>query len=75
MRAVANNSTAASWACGWADARARLGLAAVLGAVAGMMAAPTLFLDPTMMLIVLIYAFAAAVLGGSTARSAPSSAG
>ena len=29
-----------------------------------MMAAPTLFLDPTMMLVVLIYAFAAAVLGG-----------
>ena len=40
------------------------GLAAVLGAVAGMMAAPTVFLDPTMMLIILIYAFAAAVLGG-----------
>ena len=36
----------------------------MLGAVAGMMAAPTLFLDLTMMLIVLIYAFAAAVLGG-----------
>jgi branched-chain amino acid transport system permease protein len=40
------------------------GFAAVLGAVAGMMAAPTVFLDPSMMLIVLIYAFAAAVLGG-----------
>ena len=40
------------------------GLAAVLGAVAGMMAAPTVFLDPNMMLIILIYAFAAAVLGG-----------
>jgi branched-chain amino acid transport system permease protein len=40
------------------------GLAAVLGAVAGMMAAPTLFLDPNMMRPVLIYAFAAAVLGG-----------
>ena len=40
------------------------GLAAVLGAVAGMMAAPTVFLDPGMMLVVLIYAFAAAVLGG-----------
>jgi branched-chain amino acid transport system permease protein len=48
-----------SWmlALGW-------GLAAVLGAVAGMMAAPTSFLDPNMMLIILIYAFAAAVLGG-----------
>src|SRR5262245_14649228 len=40
------------------------GLAAVLGAVAGMMAAPTTFLDPNMMLVILIYAFAAAVLGG-----------
>jgi branched-chain amino acid transport system permease protein len=40
------------------------GLAAVLGAVAGMMAAPIAFLDPNMMLIILIYAFAAAVLGG-----------
>jgi branched-chain amino acid transport system permease protein len=40
------------------------GLAAVLGAVAGMLAAPTLFLDPNMMQATLIYAFAAAVLGG-----------
>jgi branched-chain amino acid transport system permease protein len=40
------------------------GLAAVPGAIAGMMAAPTVFLDPNMMLVVLIYAFAAAVLGG-----------
>jgi branched-chain amino acid transport system permease protein len=40
------------------------GLAAVLGAVAGMLAAPTLFLDPNLMQAVLIYAFAAAVLGG-----------
>ena len=40
------------------------GLAAVLGAVAGMLAAPTLFLDPTMMQALLIYAFASAVLGG-----------
>jgi len=40
------------------------GLAAVLGAVAGMMAAPTTFLDPNMMLVILIYSFAAAVLGG-----------
>jgi branched-chain amino acid transport system permease protein len=36
----------------------------VLGAIAGMMAAPTVFLDPDMMLVVLVYAFAAAVLGG-----------
>ena len=40
------------------------GLAAVLGAVAGMMVAPILFLDPNMMQVILIYAFAAAVLGG-----------
>jgi len=66
MRAVANNQNASrlvgvrvGWmlALGW-------GLAAVLGAVAGMMAAPTVFLDPSMMLVILIYAFAAAVLGG-----------
>jgi branched-chain amino acid transport system permease protein len=40
------------------------GLAAMLGAVAGMLAAPTIFLDPNMMQATLIYAFAAAVLGG-----------
>ena len=40
------------------------GLAAALGAVAGVMAAPTLFLEPNMMQTVLLYAFAAAVLGG-----------
>ena len=40
------------------------GLAAVLGAVAGMLAAPTVFLDPNLMLAILIYSFAAAVLGG-----------
>jgi branched-chain amino acid transport system permease protein len=40
------------------------GLATVLGAVAGVMAAPSLFLEPNMMQTVLLYAFAAAVLGG-----------
>jgi branched-chain amino acid transport system permease protein len=40
------------------------GLAALLGAVAGMLAAPTVFLEPSMMQGILIYAFAAAVLGG-----------
>jgi branched-chain amino acid transport system permease protein len=40
------------------------GLAAVLGAIAGMLTAPSIFLDPNMMQAVLIYAFAAAVLGG-----------
>jgi branched-chain amino acid transport system permease protein len=40
------------------------GLAAVLGAVAGMRAAPSVFLDPNIMAALQIYAFAAAVLGG-----------
>ena len=40
------------------------GLAAVLGAIAGMLTAPSVFLDPTMMQAILIYAFAAAVVGG-----------
>jgi branched-chain amino acid transport system permease protein len=40
------------------------GLAAMLSAVSGMMAAGTLGLDPNFMLIILTYAFAAAVLGG-----------
>ena len=48
---------AAMLAVGW-------GLAAALGAVAGVMAAPSLFLEPNMMQTVLLYSFAAAVLGG-----------
>jgi branched-chain amino acid transport system permease protein len=40
------------------------GLAAMLGAIAGMMIAPAVFLQPTSMDVILIYAFAAAVLGG-----------
>jgi branched-chain amino acid transport system permease protein len=40
------------------------GLAAVLGAISGMLAAPSVFLDPNLMAALLIYAFAAAVLGG-----------
>lgn len=48
-----------SWmlALGW-------GLAAVMGAVSGIMVAPVAFLDPNMMQGILVYAFAAAVLGG-----------
>jgi len=48
-----------SWmlALGW-------GLASAVGAVSGMMAAPALLLQPNMMQTVIIYAFAAAVLGG-----------
>jgi branched-chain amino acid transport system permease protein len=45
------------FALGW-------GLAAALGAVAGMLTAPSVGLDPQMMQAILIYAFAAAVLGG-----------
>jgi branched-chain amino acid transport system permease protein len=48
-----------SWmlALGW-------GLAAVVGAVSGFMVAPVVFLDPNMMQGIIVYAFAAAVLGG-----------
>jgi branched-chain amino acid transport system permease protein len=40
------------------------GIAAALSALSGLMVAPMVFLDPNMMLPVLIYALAAAVLGG-----------
>lgn len=42
------------------------GVATAMGAVAGMLVAPLLFLEPNMMMGVLLYAFAAAVLGGIT---------
>ncbi len=42
------------------------GLAAGIGAIAGMMVAPVIFLDPNMMAGVLLYAFAGALLGGIT---------
>jgi branched-chain amino acid transport system permease protein len=42
------------------------GLAAAIGAIAGMMVAPIVFLDPNMMGGVLLYAFAGALLGGIT---------
>ena len=66
MRAVAHNPTSArlvgirvAWtlALGW-------GLAAAIGAIAGMLIAPLTFLDPNMMTGILLYAFAAALLGG-----------
>jgi branched-chain amino acid transport system permease protein len=66
LRAAAVNPTEArlvgvrvTWmlALGW-------GLAAVLGAVAGLLTAPSVGLDAQMMQPILIYAFAAAVLGG-----------
>jgi branched-chain amino acid transport system permease protein len=66
MRAAASNPESArlvgirvSWmvALGW-------GMAASLGAVAGMLIAPVVFLEPNMMLSILLYGFAGAVLGG-----------
>jgi branched-chain amino acid transport system permease protein len=42
------------------------GLAALLGAVAGMLVAPVVFLEPNMMSGILLYAFASATLGGFT---------
>jgi len=42
------------------------GLAALVGAVAGMLVAPVIFLEPNMMSGILIYAFASATLGGIT---------
>jgi len=40
------------------------GLAGAIGAVGGMMVAPVVFLDPHMMMGVLLYAFAGALIGG-----------
>lgn len=66
MRAVAQNPVASRLvgirvgpmlALGW-------GLAAAIGAVAGMMVAPMLYLEPSMMSGILLYAFAAALVGG-----------
>ena len=42
------------------------GMAAAIGAVAGMLIAPLVFLEPNMMLSILLYGFAGAVLGGLT---------
>ena len=68
MRAAAQNP-ASSRLCGirvgWMLALG-WGLAALVGAVAGMMIAPKVFLDPNMMAGILIYAFASATLGGFT---------
>jgi branched-chain amino acid transport system permease protein len=40
------------------------GMAASIGAIAGLLIAPVVFLEPNMMLGILLYGFAAAVLGG-----------
>jgi branched-chain amino acid transport system permease protein len=66
MRAVADSAESSrlagirverALALGW-------GLAASTGAVAGILIAPIVFLDPSMMSGVMLYAFAAALLGG-----------
>jgi branched-chain amino acid transport system permease protein len=66
MRAAAQNPVSSrlvgirvGWmlALGW-------GLAAAVGAIAGMMVAPIVYLDPNMMSGILLYAFAGALLGG-----------
>lgn len=66
MRAAAFNPVSAElvgirvgWvlALGW-------GMAGALGAISGMLIAPIVFLDPNMMLGILLYAFASAMLGG-----------
>jgi branched-chain amino acid transport system permease protein len=68
MRAAAANPESArlvgvqvGWmlALGW-------GMAAAIGAVAGMMIAPVVFLEPNMMSSILLYGFAGAVVGGLT---------
>jgi branched-chain amino acid transport system permease protein len=68
MRAAAQNPVSSrlcgirvSWmlGLGW-------GLAAAFGAIAGMMVAPIVFLDPNMMGGIQLYAFAAATVGGFT---------
>ena len=66
LRASADNP-ASSWLVGIPVGRMSgigWGLASAIGAIAGVMVAPTVFLDPTMMLNVLLYGFAAALLGG-----------
>lgn len=68
MRAVAQNPESGALVgirvgsilgLGWA-------LASAIGAIAGMLVAPVTFLDPNMMMGVLLYAFAGALLGGIT---------
>ena len=68
MRAAAANPQSARLAgirVGWMIALG-WGMAAAIGAVAGMLIAPVVFLEPNMMQSVLLYGFAAAVVGGLT---------
>ena len=66
MRAAAQNPVSARLVgirVGWTRALG-WGLAAAVGSIAGMMVAPTVYLDPNMMAGILLYAFAAALVGG-----------
>jgi branched-chain amino acid transport system permease protein len=66
MRAAAQNPVSSRLAgirVGWMLALG-WGLAAAIGAVAGMLIAPVVYLEPNMMSGVLLYALAAALLGG-----------
>ena len=66
MRAAAQNpesSRLAGIRVGWMLGLG-WGMAGTIGAVAGMMAAPIVYLDPNMMSGILLYGFAAALLGG-----------
>ena len=68
MRAAAQNPDSARL-CGISVGRMLAigwGLAAAIGATAGIMVAPVLFLDPDMMGGVFLYAFTGALLGGIT---------
>jgi branched-chain amino acid transport system permease protein len=68
MRAAAASPESARLAgirVGWMIALG-WGMAAAVGAVAGMMIAPVVFLEPNMMLGILLYGFAGAVVGGLT---------
>jgi branched-chain amino acid transport system permease protein len=68
MRAAAASPESARLAgirVGWMIALG-WGMAAAIGAVAGMMIAPVVFLEPNMMLSILLYGFAGAVVGGLT---------
>lgn len=68
LRGAANNPASASLvgvsvmtmtSLGW-------GMASAIGAVSGLLVAPIVFLEPNMMLSILVYAFAGAVVGGLT---------
>jgi branched-chain amino acid transport system permease protein len=66
MRAAAANPESARLVgirVGWMTALG-WGMAAAIGTVAGILVAPVVFLEPNMMLGVLLYGFAGAVLGG-----------